>query len=227
MAFMKKLTLVLIISLLIPFLISAGGQSEDSSTVSTAGSSADGRIEYLEGEVLVNGAAADFGTAVPYGAVVKTGTDSYCEVVFDGKNIFRIMESTVVTVMISAGSSEIDIEQGAFAALFTKLETFTSDEPFKIRTGTTLAGVRGTAFFIKVEDPDTTYVCICNGELQLSEPDGGNSENVSSGHHKAARYKNVDGSMEISSAPLLYHTDEDMEALAARIEETIPWDYKY
>ena len=217
---MKKSAIILTALFLMPVTVFAGGQAEESEALKPS----DGIVEYLEGDVFIDGEAADFGMKVPYGSVIETGVGSYCEVVFNSKNIFRIMESTIATVKIEEKSSEVEISKGAFAALFTKIEAFTSDEPFKIKTQTTLAGVRGTAFFVKVEDSDSTYVCICNGELELSEPDGSNFSSVSAGHHKASRYKNIDGKIVVTNAPLLYHSDDDMNELASHINESIPWD---
>ena len=166
---------------------------------------------------------AEFGMKVPFGSTLITGADSYCEVVFGGSNIFRIMESTVAEIKLSVKSPEITIKKGAFAALFTKLTAFTSDEPFKVKTQSTVASIRGTAFFIKVVDPDSTYVCICNGELVVSEPNGLNPADYSSGHHKASWFNNEGGKIKVSTAPLLYHNDDDMESLASHIDEEIPW----
>lgn len=216
---MKKYGLLLILFLIVPFMIYSAGQADVAEAVPLV----DGIVEYFEGEVTINDLPAEFGMKVPFGAVIKTEPGAYCEIVFDNNNIFKIMESTIAEIKLSVESPEIKIEQGAFAALFTKLTAFTSDEPFKVRTQTTLAGVRGTAFFVKVDDPDTTYICICNGELELTEPDGSNLSDFASGHHKAAWYKKVDGKIVVSSAPLIYHTDKDMEALAERIDKKILW----
>ncbi len=220
---MKKLSLFIAVLSVLPALLFAGGKTE----VSGVPAMVDGVIEYLEGSVTVNNETADFGMKIPYGAIVKTGPESYCEIVFDSKNLFRVMGSTVATIKLSVNDPEILIEKGALGAFFAKLDSFKSDEPFKIRTQTTLAGIRGTAFFVKAVDAETTYVCICNGEIELSESDGSNSADFSSGHHKAAWYRGKEGDIEISSAPLLYHNDEDMNKLADRIGEKIPWDDNY
>jgi hypothetical protein len=215
----KKLFLLLII-LIVPFLCFASGAAEPAPENLFTGV-----VEYLEGVVTVNGSTADFGTPVHSGSIVETGEGSYCEVVFADKNIFRVQESTIAEIKLAAGDSEIKVEKGGVAALFSKLDALTGDDYFEVRTGITTAGVRGTAFFIKVIDPDTTYICICNGELDVSEPSGRNSAKISSGHHKAFYYRGADGKIEVSSAPMIFHTDEDMELLADRINEKINWYY--
>jgi hypothetical protein len=216
---MKKYILFLFVLMIVPFIVYSAGQPEEVSSVRFV----DGIVEYFEGEVTVNDLPAEFGMKVPFGAVIKTAPAAYCEVVFDKGNVFRIMEATVAEIKLSVDNPEIRIEKGAFAALFTKLNAFTSDVPFQVRTQTTVAGVRGTAFFVKVNDPDTTYICICNGELEVSKSDGTGLTDFSSGHHKASWYKNQGGKIEVSDAPLLYHNDEEMDLLAARINKKIPW----
>ena len=217
---MKNYVLIFILLFIIPFAVTAGGQAEAVMPVSI-----DGIIEYYDGDVTVDNVPAEFGMKVKYGVVVKTGADSYCEVVFEGKNIFRIMESTIAEIRISAEAPEIQLEKGAVAALFNKLDALTSNEPFRVKTQTTVASVRGTAFFIKTIDTSTTYVCLCNGELELAEGDGNNAGDYSSGHHTAVYFKEADGITEVLEAPMLYHSDEDMESLADHIDEKIYWYY--
>ncbi len=218
---MSKSVFCLIIMLFLPVLIFAAGQGESGAVPP----SVEGVVEYFDGDVTVDGVPADFGTSVPYGAVVKTGADAYCEIVFNSKNIFRITESTVVEIKLSVKNPEITVEQGAVAALFDKLDAFTGGNPFNIKTRTAVASVRGTAFFIKVESPESTYVCICNGKIDVAEPDGKRPAVYSSGHHKAVYYRTVDGRTEVTKAPMLYHSDEEMEAIAAHIDERIDWYY--
>ena len=86
-----------------------------------------------------------------------------------------------------------------------------------------MAGVRGTCFFVKVEDDNSTYVCCCNGSLHLEGVVGEFSKNIAGSHHREVRVTRAGGETEVSSAPLLYHTDEDVEAIAAKIGETIDW----
>ena len=206
--------------LLIPFTASAAGQAEEA-----APEFAEGVVEYFDGEVLVDGVPADFGMRVPFGAVVETGADSYCEVVFENKNIFKVMESTIAEIRLSYENPEIVIDKGTFAALFSKLDAFVSDEPFRVKTHAAVASVRGTAFFIKVINPDLTYVCICNGELEFPGVEEEEPLAYSSGHHKAVYFGMADGETEIREAPMLYHTDEDMDLLARHISEKINWYY--
>ena len=217
---MKKNIILIFLFIICPILLFAGGQSE-------AGPSAlvTGVVEYYDGEVTVNDQPVEFGMKVPFGAVVTTGPESYCEIVFDRKNVFRIQESTIAEIKLAPVNPEITIKKGAFAALFNKLEALTSDEPFKVRTQTATAGVRGTAFYVKVLDDNNTYICICNGELDVEVPGAKDSELIAAGHHNSYYYRNIDGVIKTEPAPMLYHDDDDMEALGDSIDENIKWYY--
>jgi hypothetical protein len=183
-----------------------------------------GIIEYLEGEVLLNGLPAQIGQEVPPGAVLETGRGSWCEVVFAGKNIFRIESDSIARIDIELQNGAIELRQGALAAVFQKLQRVTAGKGgFQLRTPTAVAGVRGTAFFIKVESPDSTYICTCNGSTRLADAAESFRRDVRSDRHKALRFAREGDGVRASLAPLLYHDNPYMDRLAARIGGRIPW----
>jgi hypothetical protein len=183
-----------------------------------------GIVEYLEGEVLLNGAPAQIGQEVPPGAVVETAERSFCEIVFAGKNIFRIEPSSFARIEIEQERGAIELRRGALAAVFQKLQRITADgEGFRLRTPTAVAGIRGTAFYIKVESADSTYICTCNGRTRLADAGESFRRNVSSDRHKALRFAREADRIRALPAPLLYHDNPYMDRLAARIGVRIPW----
>jgi hypothetical protein len=94
---------------------------------------------------------------------------------------------------------------------------------FSIATSTAVAGVRGTCFFIAVEDDDHTYICACNGQIRLEGAGQSFTQNLASSHHQELRVSRSASGISVGAAPLEYHTDGDVEAIAARIGETIDW----
>ena len=183
-----------------------------------------GVVEYLEGEVTLNGVAAEIGQEIELKTTVRTGAASYCEIVFWGGNIFRLEENTTAVIEIDADHHVIDLQQGALAAVFAKLQLLGSMKNFfGIKTRTAVAGIRGAAFFIRVEDADSTYICTCNGHTELSDARNRLSRKVSAGAHKAFRFSRQNGSSEVVSATLLYHDNATIDPLAERIGETISW----
>jgi hypothetical protein len=181
-------------------------------------------VVYLEGEVMLDGQQAVLGQKVPPGATLQTGARSYCEIVFGGKNIFRVQEQTLALFDVQAGRGAIDLRQGALAAVFYKLQRLGGgEEAVRLITPTAVAGVRGTVFFVMVESPTRTYVCTCNGTLRLADVLQDKRLQVSSSIHKAYRFSREGGRTEVRSAPLLYHDSATMDSLARRIRVSIPW----
>jgi hypothetical protein len=80
------------------------------------------------------------------------------------------------------------LQRGTIAMVLRNLAAAQGDElRFSIRTPTAVAGVRGTCFFISIEDENNTYICACNGAIHV-EGDGGQVvRNLASSHHQEVR----------------------------------------
>jgi len=180
-------------------------------------------VTYYEGRVRVDGERPEFGQKVPIGARVQTGRGSYCEIVFDERNILRIAENTIAIVSIDGSNRAIDLKLGAIGAVLDKLDTVASGGAFRVATPSVVAGVRGTVFFIAVESPDTTYACTCNGSLTYTSPDGFDEVPSEATHHRAHRFVYREGGFTDSAATLLYHDDAYMESIAEAIGVAIDW----
>ena len=137
----------------------------------------------------------------------------------------HIDADTVASIDLASATKEVRLEKGVFASALRKLDRMASGdgESFKLVTQTAVAGVRGTIFFVKAEDEGSTYVCTCNGELHVEDPDGGNERDVAAAHHEAYWYRSSDEGVGSERTEFLFHTDEMMERGAALIGETIDW----
>lgn len=182
-----------------------------------------GTLSYLEGDISINNSPGSIGDTINDTDTIETGENSYCEIIFGNSNIFRLDENT--QTRINWSQSDIKLEKGAISAVFTKLEKFLNgDKEFTVSSPSNVAGVRGTVFFMKVEDENNTYLCICNGSLTIGEPE--KDLKIASDHHKAYRFTKADGSVITTSAGLLYHNDDKMESVAEKIGYDIPWGIK-
>ncbi len=181
-----------------------------------------GTVVFLSGEVSLDGRPAEIGQEARYGATVRTGADGVCEVVFASRNVFRIGGDSVAVLRMDGQNGEVELRSGIFAAVFEKLQ-YLGGDGFRVKTPTAVAGIRGTAFFIKVEDAANTYVCTCNGRLALADDSGGGSRSVQARHHRAYRFSREGQGVVSRSAGMLYHDDAFMSSLAARIRVRIPW----
>lgn len=213
----------IIFALFSVFILHAGGSREESRPSALPHQ---GVISYLEGEVNLEGNPAEIGQIVVPGALISTGPEGFCEVRFGEKNIFRILPDTLAKISLDQGIGQIAMEKGAMALVLNRLAVLGGDEEFQVTTPVAIAGVRGTAFFIKVESATSTYICACNGSLETVDSSGVTEVPLSSQHHMALRYA-LDGAGQVvtSSPGLLYHNDEGMEDLAGRIGDSIDWGY--
>ena len=184
-----------------------------------------GVIEYVEGEVFLDSAAAQVGDVIENGSTIRTGDDGVCEIVIGAKNIIRVLEGTQAVIDLDPQNPTVNLQSGAAAAVLNTLQVLGRRRTLNFTTSSTVAGVRGTALFIRVEEGGSTYVCTCYGTLRLNAGSATDALDVSSSHHAAYRFtRNDHGGMSVVRAGLLYHDDKAMEALADRIGVRIPWE---
>ncbi len=188
----------------------------------TKGVTVVGEVVFMENDVTLNNISVDIGDEAKDGDVLRTGEASYAEVVFGEQSIFRVMENT--SVVLNARQNTLELDQGVLAVIQSKAHFLSQDDPWEIQTPTAVAAVRGTTYFIKVENADSTYICICNGQIETEDGAHGNTLELEASHHKAVRYiRNADGQLVVEDAPMIYHTDEEMESLADHIGTSIDW----
>lgn len=182
-----------------------------------------GVVEYVEGEVTIDGVVADFGQEVPIGAWVQSGPGSRVDIVFDRVNIFRLGENTVAVVSIGDGRQDVDLRTGTLAAVFDRVRRLSGDEGFNVRTPTVVGGVRGTSFFFKVNSRDETYVCTCNGTIDWHSVGGEHSFQVAAPEHEAYLFRSTADGVEVEQSTLIYHDNDSLNQLAEQTNVTIPW----
>lgn len=177
------------------------------------------------GQVSVNSMILNStGHKINYGDVVETGADSFCDIVINKKNILRLKSSTHLVFKISETDNQLIVDKGWLAAVIRK--SFTHEGKFKITTGSIVASIRGTSFCMKVENPDSTYFCVCNGSVTLAGNAKNSEEKVTAAEHIGRRFiiDKRTGFITIDRNPgKLYHNNEDIEKIAALIDERIDW----
>jgi hypothetical protein len=211
--------------------VSGGGQRDEpaGTTAESPGTESEqagvgtqsGRIEFFAGEVLVDGKTPETGDVLARGSVLRTGSDGLVDIVFGNGNALRIEENTELSLDLVDPSVGLDVRRGTVAAVFQGLETIGSgrDDTFRIQTPSTVAGVRGTAFFIRIEDADRTYVCTCHGILEFAE----SGLTVRAARHAATRFTRANGEVTAEKAPELYHDTDSLNAVADVAGVTIAW----
>ncbi len=224
---MKKMisTLSVLLLLFSLTLLHAGGGKEAASPApdTLSDGPAEVTLTHMEGEVSVDGEEALFGQIVPSGSLIETGRGALCELQFGGGNIMHIEEETLVRIDIGTEQHSLDLKRGGMQAVFNRLTEISGGKEFRLSSPTAAAGIRGTVFYMRVEDASNTYLCTCYGTIDQGPADGSGSVPVTATHHKAFRYTWTGEDYLTESAGLLYHDDAAMEALARKIGADIDW----
>lgn len=187
---------------------------------------ADGIHAYVgsyAGSVTVNGKSVSaLNAPINFGDTISTGGKSYCEIVFADRNILRINQSSSIEFRVSTVENSLILRSGWLSATIKKLTA--KNGRFSIKTPTVSAAIRGTSFCTKVENPDSTYFCVCNGRIELTDA-AGVTDTVTSPHHAGRRYvREKSGTITVDTKPgLLYHDDAGLEALSKKIGVAIDW----
>ncbi len=208
---MKKYFLFVLIAM---FSVSAGCKKQDVSW--------DGKILFFTGNVLINDQQAVIEQIIKPGEEIVTSTGSVCDIIFNEKNIIRIAENSSVVLNLSDEEKNLELKQGAVTNVLKKLIR-TDKDIFKVITPAAVAAIRGTSFFVKIENQNATYICDCNGVLEVSDLRGEKSQTLEASHHKAVRISKNGSGFIISEAKMLYHDDAGMQALADKIKVKIDW----
>lgn len=201
---------------LVFFLAAAFASADSTSDLS-------GRVVFVDGDVTANGRVIDTGDLLIGPQTLKTAKGSTIEIVFAGRNIFRVGPSSIVRVDFSQLKKTVNLDQGEFTSVLKKLARTTGDAGFVLKTPTVAAGVRGTSFHVTT-DGNSTYFCTCNGSVLLDDGTPADQVQLTNAHHGARVFtKQADGSVTVTTAGLVGHTDADLNALANRIGVNIDW----
>jgi hypothetical protein len=182
------------------------------------------QINAYSGSVTVNGTAVTGNSiAIAYGDRVETGDTSFCTIIVENKNIFRLGANSSLVFNISQENNILLLEKGWFSGVTRK--AFSRQARYLIKSPTVTASIRGTSYCVKVEDTASTYFCVCNGTIDLADALTGNGETVSASHHAARRFtSDGKGNITVNRNPgMLYHDDAGVESLAGIINEKIDW----
>jgi ferric-dicitrate binding protein FerR (iron transport regulator) len=142
-------------------------------------------VTYTDGEVTLThgGASSDAaaGTAVREGDVVRTGADSVAVIrLADGSEV-KLRENTVLAFDSLSGGVSLTLRTGG---VFSKVVRQLAGR-YTVRSGRTVAGVRGTEFFVAygrtIDDQPDIWLCVNSGSVEVSIPEAGQSVLVEQG----------------------------------------------
>ena len=179
-------------------------------------------VVFLEGEVLIDGKEPELGDKLGTSFVVQTGRGARCDIVFNSGSALSVGQNALADFDFSSQVANVRVERGGLSSVLKKLAQISGSDAFTVQTATAVAGVRGTSFCVWV-DESSSYICACNGVLNVADATGGNAERIEAAHHSARYFSNIGDAINKETAGMRHHTDELLQSVASRIAYTIDW----
>jgi ferric-dicitrate binding protein FerR (iron transport regulator) len=144
-----------------------------------------GQLLYTEGDVSIRSGAeqheAVIGDRLGAGDIVETGAQSLAVIDLANNTTVKLRERTSIAIDSLGEETVVNLRSGgAFANIARKLAGH-----FSVRTGTAVAGVRGTRFFVAygrtVDSLPDVWLCVSAGTVEVALPAAGHSVLVHEG----------------------------------------------
>lgn len=126
------------------------------------------RVVKKSGQVLYNQKEVRVGEFLPLGGVIEVGNtdESLVDLTYPEGHRLRLKKNTKVNLkaLSTKNASQIDITIGKVFAHFVKGK---KAENIQIKTKSAVVGVRGTKFAVEENEEKGTYVCVCEGVVNV------------------------------------------------------------
>jgi hypothetical protein len=185
------------------------------------------RFVEVKGDVKIDGEAAAADMEIGVESSLETGKDGYAIITVEKGSTIEVRANS----SLKFGSS--DSAKISVALAFGTLWSFMADETsYEIVTANTVAGVRGTIFFVQVDKPkkkkkkkktEQTYVCACHGKVGIKGVNPKSFDEVvhsPSEDHKAFDIVTRAKKQRKRKAGRRNHTDAEKMALMPYMEKT-------
>lgn len=120
------------------------------------------------GEVRYNQKEVKVGQILPFGGVIEVGSsvESFVDLTYPEGHRLRLKKNTKVNLAAlgTKNASQIDI---AIGQVFAYLVKGKKAENIQIKTKSAVVGVRGTKFLVEESNEKGTYVCVCEGAVNV------------------------------------------------------------
>lgn len=179
-----------------------------------------GNVVDLQGDALLNGQAMRPGAIVQSGDRIETGPGSML-VFAIGNSAFHVRQNSRITVERGTTINTISVLRMLTGAVVSVWGRGTARQ---VVTPTLTAGIRGTGVYTEVfpQESYRSYFCNCYGTVDLfAGADRATSEAV---YHQSfwAEPAPRDGRV-LTPARAINHTDEEVEFLAALVDQRTAW----
>ena len=170
-----------------------------------------GEVKYVVGEVKASENDLKVGSKVYNNDLVIT----------ENASMVRLLRRDGVAMQIGANTTlrlikeekkilRVSLHTGSILSRLRKLAEKAATPRYEVRTKHAALGVRGTTFFVKVEKGENTFLCLCEGDVDVIR--GGTSLELTAKNHDAVKTISTIG---MDDAPNMGkdHSDKDLAAL--------------
>lgn len=156
------------------------------------------------------------------GDAIETNENSTCDIIINKKNIIRLKNDSRLTIKITGKDIVLQLDKGFLAGVIRK--DFSGGDRFLIKTPALSGFAENVSFYLAAENEKSTYICICNGSMELNTITGSN-ETVAAVHHSSRRFTiDKNGALLEDIIPgLLYHSDIEIEQMTEITGDRIEW----
>lgn len=135
----------------------------------------------VQGDAKIGKSPVAVGHALEAGEILKVGDapDSLVDLKFPEGHQVRLKAGTIFN--LEAGPAKTRLVRLMRGRAFVHFQKGPDAKDFKVITRTAVSGVRGTKFVTEVDAVKGTYICVCEGVVEVQKPDGGAKQLVKKG----------------------------------------------
>lgn len=171
------------------------------------------RVVEVQGKVTLDGAPVTPDMELPATGTLETGKDGRALLTLGKGSIIEVRKSSKVKLGSSTRKkSSFELVTGTLWSFLAK------GESYEVVTGNAVAGVRGTIFYVEAHKHDT-YICACDGEVELQAGAELPRNVVSEMGHVSTNVKGKGRKAKSKPAKLKGHTKEQAAALLEKLAE--------
>src|SRR5262249_33086648 len=127
------------------------------------------RVMKVTGTATVDGAEAYEGMAIKETSVLETKAGAHMEFTMFSGALMQMKENSKVEAGKNADWAKAKKKDGPMKLVARTLWSYLpKGSSYEVATPNAVAGARGTVFFVQTTAPDQTYVCDCDGEIELT-----------------------------------------------------------
>jgi hypothetical protein len=172
------------------------------------------RVLEIKGTVLVDGAPAYEGLALTETSVIETKAASTALVTVMSGGVLNVRELARVELGKNADWKKAKKKEWSIKVLAGALWSFLpKGSSYEVQAPNAVAGARGTTFYVQVNAPDDSYICVCDGDVEVQSA-GKKKMHKSKHKHLSMTFKGADKKTKVKpTKERIGHTDAEGDAI--------------